>query len=77
MIFDKLRKDFHMFFNLDLYYASVCYASQQAYNKIDESIIERAANYVAGGGAADRSTIIDTNTSLDGGRDHSNGSNAR
>lgn len=27
MIFDKLRKDFNMFYNLDLYYASVCYAS--------------------------------------------------
>eukprot|EP00347_Sterkiella_histriomuscorum_P022514 403338202 len=49
MIFDRLRKDFHQFFNLDLYYASVCYASKQAYNQIDESIIEKAANYVSGG----------------------------
>lgn len=35
MVFDKLRKDFNQFFNLDLYYASVCYASNEAFSRTD------------------------------------------
>lgn len=39
MIFDRLRREFHEFFKLDLYYASVCYASKHAYDHVDKSFI--------------------------------------